>query len=143
MNEEDKLLRILEIEFNRVNHLDTILFNIKVWTTTLVVVLIGFVFERKPEEGSPLLLLAIGATIVFFIVDIYFRAIQLRHIGDAVEIRRCLKSMGNAEIWDKLWAREPRVKRPFRQRLIEHGYTIGVYGFLLLTLIIILWRVNS
>lgn len=30
MNEEDKLLNILEIETNRVNHLDTILFNIKV-----------------------------------------------------------------------------------------------------------------
>ncbi|TVL97971.1 MAG: hypothetical protein CV087_21815 [Candidatus Brocadia sp. WS118] len=42
MNEEDKLLKILEIETNRVNHLDTILFNIKVWTTTLVIVLIGY-----------------------------------------------------------------------------------------------------
>lgn len=142
MNEEDKLLKILEIEFNRVNHLDTILFNIKVWTTTLVVVLIGFVFEKKPEEGSPLLLLAIGATIVFFFIDIYFRKIQLRHVGDAIEIRRYLKSIGDAEVWDKLWAREPPVTRPFRQRLVDHGYTIGVYGFLLLTLIIV-WLVKS
>lgn len=141
MNEEDKLLNILEIETNRVNHLDTILFNIKIWTTTLVVALIGFVFQKKPEEGSPLLLLAIGATTVLSFVDIYFRKIQLRHVGDAIEIRRYLKSIGNAEIWDKLWAKEPPVRGPFRQRLIDHGYTIGVYGILLLTLIII-WLVN-
>jgi hypothetical protein len=142
MNEEDKLLKILEIEINRVNHLDTILFNIKVWTITLVIVMIGFVFENKSKEGATLLFLAIGATIIFFLIDVHFRKIQLRHVGEATEIRRYLKTVGDAEVWDKLWAREPRVRRPFRQRLIDYGYTIGVYGFLLLTLIVI-WIANS
>ena len=52
MNDEDKLLKILEIETNRVNHLDTILFNIKIWMTTLVLVLIGFVFENTLVRGK-------------------------------------------------------------------------------------------
>lgn len=142
MNEEDKLLKVLELETNRVNHLDTTLFNIKAWTTTLVLVLIGFVFENKSQEGATLLLLAIGATIIFFLIDLHFRKIQLRHVKDAIAIRRYLKSVGGAEVWDKLWAREPRVRPPFRQRMIDYGYTIGAYGFLPLTLIII-WLVNS
>ncbi|MCI0698832.1 hypothetical protein L0337_43375 [candidate division KSB1 bacterium] len=142
MNEEDKLLKILEIETNRVNHLDTILFNIKVWTTTLGIVMIGFVFENKFKEGTTFLLLAIGATIIFFLIDIYFRKIQLRHNKNTTEIRRYLKSIGDVEVWDKLWAKEIPVRGKFRQSLIDHGYTIGVYGFLLLTLIII-WLVNS
>lgn len=45
MNDEEKLLKILEIEINRVNHLDTILFNIKVWTATLIFVLISFTLK--------------------------------------------------------------------------------------------------
>jgi hypothetical protein len=142
MNEEDKLLKILEIETNRVNHLDTILFNIKVWATTLVIVMIGFVFENKSKEGTTLLLLAIGATIIFFFIDIYFRKIQLRHNKNTLEIRRNLKLMGGAEIWENLWGKEFPVRGKFRQRLIDYGYTIGVYGFLLLTLIII-WLVKA
>lgn len=137
MNEEDKMLKILEIETNRVNHLDAILFNIKVWTTTLVLVLIGFVFEDKSQEGTTLLLLAIGATIIFFLIDLHFRRIQLRHNKIATEIRRYLKSMGNAEIWDKLWANEISTRGKFRQRLIDYGYMLIVYAFLLLTLIVI------
>lgn len=142
MNEEDKLLKILEIETNRVNHLDTILFNIKVWTTTLVLVLIGFVFEKAYKEGATLLLLAIGATIIFFLIDIHFRKIQLRHNQNTKEIRSHLKAIGDAEVWDKLWANEIPTRSKFRQSLIDYGYMLGVYAFLLLTLIII-WLVNS
>ena len=142
MNEEDKLLKILEIETNRVNHLDTILFNIKVWTTTLVLVLIGFVFENKSKQGTILLLLAIGATTIFFLIDIHFRKIQLRHNQNTKEIRSHLKSLGDAEVWAKLWANEIPTRDKFRQRLIDYGYMLGVYAFLLLTLIII-WLVIS
>ncbi len=142
MNEEDKLLKILEIETNRVNHLDTILFNIKVWTTTLAIVLIGFVFENKSKERTTLLLLAIGATIIFFLIDSHFRKIQLRHNKNTKEIRSHLKLIGDAEVWDKLWAKELPVRGKFRQRLIDYGYIIGVYGFLLLTVIVI-WLANS
>lgn len=137
MNEEDKLLKVLELETNRVNHLDTILFNIKVWTTTLVLLLIGFVFENKSQEDATLLLLAIGATVVFFLIVLHFRKIQLWHNKNATEIRRYLKSMGNAEIWDKLWANEISTRGKFRQRLIDYGYMLIVYAFLLLTLIVI------
>ncbi len=105
MLDEEKLLKILEIETNRVNHIDTILFNIKVWTTTLVIVLIGFVFEKTPDEKIPLLFLAIGATIIFSIIDIYFRKIQLRNVQNTIEIRRHLKSIGEVEIWEKLWGK--------------------------------------
>jgi len=142
MSEEDKLLKVLELETNRVNHLDTILFNIKVWTITLVIVMIGFVFENKSKEGTTLLFLAIGSTIIFFLIDIHFRKIQLRHNKNATEIKGYLKSIGDVEVWDKLWTNEISVRGKFRQRLIGHGYTIGVYGFLLLILIII-WLVNS
>ena len=138
----DKLLKVLELETNRVNHLDTILFNIKVWTITLVIVMIGFVFENKAKERTTLLLLAIGATIIFFLIDIHFRKIQLRHNKNTKEIRSYLKSIGDAEVWDKLWANEIPVRDKFRQRLIDYGYIVGVYGFLLLTVIII-WLVNS
>lgn len=44
-NQADKLIKLLEIEFGRINHLDTILFSIKVWTITLVAGLIGFAFN--------------------------------------------------------------------------------------------------
>jgi|GEM_PF-6576671 len=141
MNNEEKLLKILEIETNRVNHLDTILFNIKVWTTTLVIVLIGFVFSNASKNRTTLLLLAIGSTIIFFLIDIYFRKIQLRHVRDASTIKRHLKSTGGAKVWDELWATEPSVKGNFLKRLIDYGYTFGVYALLLLTLIII-WLVK-
>lgn len=142
MNDEEKLLKILEIEINRVNHLDTILFNIKVWTATLIFVLIGFTLKDGSQWKSSLLPLAMGATIIFFLIDIYFRRIQLRHVRDATTIRSYLKSTGSAEVWDKLWAKEPSVRGKFRKRLIDYGYTFGVYTLLLLTLIII-WLVQS
>jgi len=137
MNEEAKLLKILEIETNRVNHLDTILFNIKVWTTTLVIGLIGFVFSNASEERTTLLLLAIGATIFFFFIDIYFRKIQLRNNKNTKEIRRHLKAKGEAEVWKKLWGKELPERGELRKYLIDYGYTFVVYGLLLLTLIVI------
>lgn len=141
MNDEEKLLKILEIETNRFNHLDTILFNIKAWTATLVIGIIGFSFNNNPPLKTTLLFLAMGATIIFFLIDIYFRKIQLRHVRDALVIKSHLKSKGGADVWDNLWATEPSVKGNFLKRLIDYGYTFGVYALLLITLITI-WLVK-
>jgi len=137
MNSEEKLLKILEIELNRVNHLDTILFNIKIWSITLVVALIGFALQYTSGK-SKFYLLGIGATIIFFSIDLYFRKIQIRSVHNTNKIRKHLKLTKNSEVLKKLWEKELPERGIYRQFIIDYGYTFGVYALILLTLFILI-----
>jgi hypothetical protein len=91
--EKDKayeiLLKLLEIEQNRINSLDSTEFTIKGLSVTLFSAFIGFAFDKK----SPVLLY-VGVIAVIFssIIDFIYRQVQLLHVEKASTIQKYLKT---------------------------------------------------
>lgn len=80
--EEDKelLLKILEIDQSRISSLDSTRFTIKGWSITLVSALVGLTFDNSGNNCSPVLLgVGILATVIFFLIDLSYRKVQLNH----------------------------------------------------------------
>ncbi|BAZ18860.1 hypothetical protein NIES4071_107450 (plasmid) [Calothrix sp. NIES-4071] len=90
--EKDKtyeiLLKLLEIEQNRINSLDSTEFTIKGLSVTLFSAFVGFAFDKKS-----LVLLYVGVVAVIFssIIDFIYRKVQLSHVEKASNIYKYLK----------------------------------------------------
>lgn len=137
--DEENLLKVLEIETNRINSLDSTLFTIKGWTVTLVSVLVGFAFKGSPSNPDRVwLILAIVATAIFAIVDLAFRKVQLGHVEITLRIKKLLKekvesnrsSDCNSNIWEIIWSNELNKKKNtiiFVQIIKDYGFAIILY----------------
>lgn len=71
------LIKMIEIDQNRISSLDSTKFTIKGWSITLVSLLVGFTFQYK---NKAFLLVGIVATILFGILDYLYRRVQLNHV---------------------------------------------------------------
>jgi predicted nucleotide-binding protein (sugar kinase/HSP70/actin superfamily) len=91
--EKDKayeiLLKLLEIEQNRINSLDSTEFTIKGLSVTLFSGFIGFAFDKK---NSVFLYVGIIAVIYSSIIDFIYRKVQLLHVQRASTIQKYLKT---------------------------------------------------
>jgi len=146
MHDRQELLKVLEIEVNRINHLDTILFNIKVWTVTLVTFLVGFTFKLRSEtqlflERHELFYLAFASTLIFFVINVNFRNIQLKNVRNTREIRAYLKSEFESDqgsnIWQRLWDEELTTRGKFSQWFQDYWYSFLVYSLVFIIILIL------
>lgn len=127
------LLKLLEIEQNRINTLDSTIFTIKSIAITLVSALVGFAFQ---EKNRLLLYIGIVATIFFTIINFIYRKVQLSHVERAGNIQKYLK----IEYLDSIEAlRNPlRNFGDYKKNLLKDYSPIFLIYFPLIIILIVL-----
>src|SRR6266545_1586587 len=144
-NDKEDLLHVLEIETSRISNLDSTIFTIKGWTITLVSALVGFAFTTASSSGflldRALLLLATGATVIFMLIDIHFRSVQLRHVRTEIEIKDLLIDLSKDQtdiekhtIWERLWPNlaEGKKKRSNNFPSLYQGYFFTTLPYIII-----------
>lgn len=86
--EYEILLKLLEIDQNRISTLDVTIFTIKGWAVTLVSALVGLAIQQNNQN-----FLGIGIVAIAFFAyfDFRYRRVQLRHIERSLSIQRYFK----------------------------------------------------
>jgi hypothetical protein len=74
---EELLLKLFEVDQQRITALDASIVAIRGWTITLDSVLAGFAVS---DGVGAFLLVALLATVFFTVLDLGFRGVQLRHV---------------------------------------------------------------
>ena len=104
---QNHLLQVLEMEMSRISSLDSTIFTIKGWSVTLASALVGFSLTSTTTGGfilsKGLLGIAIFSTLIFMIIDIHFRKVQLDHVATVKCIRKLLIESKESNIWQELW----------------------------------------
>ncbi len=89
----DKIYEVLtstrELDLDRISSLDSTTFTIKGWTITLVTALISLTLQQR---NHAFLYIGIGATVLFAILDFFYRKVQLNHVERVIRIERYLES---------------------------------------------------
>ncbi|MBD2104828.1 hypothetical protein [Leptolyngbya sp. FACHB-261] len=86
--EYEILLKLLEIDQNRISALDVTSFTIKGWAITLVSALIGFAIQQHDKR---FLGIGIAAITFFAYFDFRYRKVQLSHVERSSSIQKHFK----------------------------------------------------
>ena len=82
---KDQLWTLFQVDQGRISALDTIMMTIRGWTVTLVSALVGFSLSQHHRN---LLAVAVAATVLFAMLDVGYRRVQLLHIDRARKVEQ-------------------------------------------------------
>ncbi len=135
---DELLIQLLEMEMNRVNSLDSTLFTTRGWAITLIsattsLSLFNSNSTKTDYSGISFFIVALFITIVFFVIELLYRNVQLHHVQETRSLRKIIKSRYNCQGIIKIRGSSP---------LERYGYTILFYSIISLGLLILILILN-
>jgi len=126
--DNEELWTLFQVDQQRITALDGMAIAIRGWTVTLVSLIAGFALSNNDRE---VLLAGMAGTVLFAILDLYYRRTQLFHARRSTLLEK--------EIAPKLPLRDPRSDPALADSLLgRYRSSLSFYAVILLTQVALL-----